>query len=487
MTYRPKITIAMPVYNGGEYFEQALDSALSQSYDDVEIIVVNDGSTDGGHTDRVAQRYAKHIRYIHKENGGVASALNAVISNMAGDAFTWLSHDDLFEPHKTEIQVDFWLQINKPTACLISDFYLIDANGVIINEIKLDREPLLDHPMLPLYRGMISGCTVFIPRAVLNDVGNFDLRLRHTQDYDLWRRIVAKHEFFLVPQTLVRSRQHPNQDSRKSDAVLETEALWRNMVLGLTELQRAGMYGSSYRFWKETSQQLYYSPNKQASALCAKKAEAALSETPVSVVIRTREDSPPQALRQSLESVRAQSYTPAEILLVAADTSALPETARDTRQVITGDIPVRAQWNSALATTAGTYVALLEAGDVFAPNKIEIQVTDLMTTGARASTTAAHTGAGMQTNISSLLWSQGSPPLRDSVPISTVMVHRSLIASGLLFGDGGRDWDTATWARLVARGDLRQLPQALSTLIRAESSSADIGSHSTNENASRVA
>ena len=71
-----RVTIAIPVFNGANYLEQAIQSALAQSHDDVEVIVVNDGSTDAGATERVAARYADKINYIHQDNKGVGGAMN---------------------------------------------------------------------------------------------------------------------------------------------------------------------------------------------------------------------------------------------------------------------------------------------------------------------------------------------------------------------------------------------------------------------------
>ena len=89
----PMVSIIIPVYNGANYLREAIDSALAQTYSNFEVIVVNDGSNDGGETDRIATSYGEKIRYFRKENGGVASALNMGIKHMKGDYFSWLSHD----------------------------------------------------------------------------------------------------------------------------------------------------------------------------------------------------------------------------------------------------------------------------------------------------------------------------------------------------------------------------------------------------------
>ena len=105
--YNPTVSIVIPAYNAANYLAEAIDSALAQTYPHIEIIVVNDGSRDEGATAAVAARYGDRIRYVEKENGGSSSALNTGIAHMTGEWFSWLSHDDLYEPDKLEKQVRY--------------------------------------------------------------------------------------------------------------------------------------------------------------------------------------------------------------------------------------------------------------------------------------------------------------------------------------------------------------------------------------------
>src|SRR5258708_2119463 len=97
---QPLVSIVIPVFNGADFLREAIDSALAQTYPRKEIIVVNDGSTDGGATESITKAFGGKIRYFFKPNGHVASALNYGIANMAGDYFSWLSHDDMYYPNK---------------------------------------------------------------------------------------------------------------------------------------------------------------------------------------------------------------------------------------------------------------------------------------------------------------------------------------------------------------------------------------------------
>ncbi len=101
----PKVTIVIPVYNGEKYVKFAIDSAINQTYKNLEVLVVDDGSTDA--TEKIAKSYGDKIRYIKKKNGGVSSALNLAIKKMTGEYFSWLSHDDVYEPNKVECEINY--------------------------------------------------------------------------------------------------------------------------------------------------------------------------------------------------------------------------------------------------------------------------------------------------------------------------------------------------------------------------------------------
>jgi hypothetical protein len=101
----PKVSIVIPVYHGSDYLRTAVDSALGQTYSKIEVIVVNDGSTDDGATRAVCLSYDDRIKYYEKTNGHVASALNFGIRHMSGEYFSWLSHDVYYQPERIALQV----------------------------------------------------------------------------------------------------------------------------------------------------------------------------------------------------------------------------------------------------------------------------------------------------------------------------------------------------------------------------------------------
>jgi len=228
--YNPLVSIVIPAYNASNYLEEAVNSALAQTYKNIEIIVVNDGSKDDGATRRVAEKFGKKIIYVEKENGGSSSALNTGIKNMKGEWFSWLSHDDLYMPEKIEKQMEY---INSLGLCgeelygnvFFSAAMLVDANGDTIRMPKASfvksmfadvrsikgNEYLIAEPTKYCYHG----CTCLIHKSVFEKIGAFDEELRFLNDVDLWFRIYsAGYKLNYIPAVLVKGRVHEKQVSR---------------------------------------------------------------------------------------------------------------------------------------------------------------------------------------------------------------------------------------------------------------------------------
>lgn len=220
---------------------ESINSALAQTYQNIEIIVINDGSTDDGITENIAQSYGERIRYYVKENGGVATALNYGIELMTGDYFSWLSHDDLYTPNKIEEQVIAALAYDYPVI-VYSDFSNIDSTGKIIQECKVSHKGQISTRCLIAIVAVtgIHGCSLLIPRIAFERYGKFRPELKYTQDYDLWFTFASVIPFIHVEQKLVLSRQHDQQDSKKYAATEAADALHTRLIqeLDLEEVIR---------------------------------------------------------------------------------------------------------------------------------------------------------------------------------------------------------------------------------------------------------
>jgi glycosyltransferase involved in cell wall biosynthesis len=218
--FNPLVSIVIPVYNGSNYMRQAIDSALNQTYKNIEILVINDGSKDD--TEQIALSYGNKIRYFNKENGGVASALNLGIKEMKGEYFSWLSHDDIYYPNKIERQIQELRGLEDRESIIFSNFD-------ILNEFKKSKYnfPILENfinqkfsyyfNMLDVFfASKIHGCSLLIAKKHFNTVGYFDESKRTVQDYLLWMSFhKAKIKFHYIPEILITSRHHQEQDTQK--------------------------------------------------------------------------------------------------------------------------------------------------------------------------------------------------------------------------------------------------------------------------------
>ena len=300
-----RVSIAMPVYNGGDHFALALESALAQTYSDIEILVVDDGSTDGGHTTDIGRRYeAQHpgrVRFFTKKNGGVASALNKAAEEMTGDLFCWLSHDDLFLPDKTERQVKFFNELGGNSSIVYSHWSYIDENGEPLYPVMLDGDRLSKSNIQPVIAGCLNGCTMMIPREIIRS-NPFDLRYRFVQDYRLWWRLAREYGMYLIPEVTVLQRLHPGQDSHKPQALVEGNALWTDMVREPVGPERLQLYGSSYLFYKAMAAWLRQTPYEEARQVAEQRAEKAFNDPDLTLYVGRQESA---ATSASLAAIRS--------------------------------------------------------------------------------------------------------------------------------------------------------------------------------------
>lgn len=269
MKYKPLVSIVIPVYNGSNYMAEAIDSALAQTYDNIEVIVVNDGSKDEGKSDEIARGYGDKIRYFPKENGGSSSALNEGIKNMQGQWFSWLSHDDLYYKDKVKNQVEYLNNLIDSgvaeedlykhilfTAC---DF--INGEGKLIKKSRFENEKALSDKISALKgneyliceptKYNFYGCGCLINKKAFDEVGGFDEKLRLINDLDMWYRLYAGgFKLHYMPEALTIGRIHKGQISRSigfSYHNPEQDMLWKRSLKYLSDNCK-GNYDVFYLF-----------------------------------------------------------------------------------------------------------------------------------------------------------------------------------------------------------------------------------------------
>ncbi len=228
----PLVSIVIPVFNGELYLAEAIDSALAQTYKNIEILVINDGSDDNGITERIANSYGEKIHYYYKPNGGVASALNLAIREMNGEYFSWLSHDDLYCENKIEEQIKALIAYKHQKNIIYSDYAIFSDNFPNATPVYLKQIQSEDFRSFLTMNSSLHGCTLLIPRIAFEEFGGFNEKLRSTQDYDLWFRMAEKYRFIHLPKVLVKARSHSKQGSFSMAGVVikERDSLFSGFI-----------------------------------------------------------------------------------------------------------------------------------------------------------------------------------------------------------------------------------------------------------------
>jgi hypothetical protein len=255
--FNPKVSIVIPAYNGSNYLSQAIDSALAQTYKNIEIIVVNDGSNDDGATEKVAKSYGKKIRYFSKENGGVSTALNYGIKHMTGDYFAWLSHDDIYFPSYIETHIEYLASSQNKDIVTYTDFNIVDENlNIMLNDTIISSLHCFDYkmtklkPEYALLQGEINGGSVLISKHILDDIGLFNENLRVAQEREMWSRIMKKYDFVNIPVVVSLIRTHREQVTRvNNNVIIETNETTKQIIDNIPIETMKRLEGSVYNFY----------------------------------------------------------------------------------------------------------------------------------------------------------------------------------------------------------------------------------------------
>jgi len=214
-----KISIVMPVLNGQKYIGESLQSILDQTYRNYELILINDGSTDG--TEAIVRSFISKmdIKYVHHPTAqGIARSVNDGISRTSGDYICFLDHDDAWFPEFLETQVRYLLE-HPDVGMVHADFQTIDPEGGIIEHSAAAcrrRTRPSGHVFRELFwDSFIVANSVLIRRECFDRLGGFDETLLWG-DYHMWLRIARHYKVDYVPRVLTKYRQHPAQSTRST-------------------------------------------------------------------------------------------------------------------------------------------------------------------------------------------------------------------------------------------------------------------------------
>lgn len=210
----PKVSVIIPTYNRLSMLKEAVESVLAQDYEDFELIVVDDGSTDG--TSEAMKQYGKRVRILeHTENRGVSAARNRGILHARGKYVAFLDSDDLWGKGKLNIQAAFLDDNPHYPLCYTDEIWI--RRGKRVNPMKKHSKysGWIFEKCLPLC--IISPSSAMMRKNLFSKVGLFDEALPVCEDYDFWLRVSARFPIFFIHKKLIVKRGgHPDQLSQRS-------------------------------------------------------------------------------------------------------------------------------------------------------------------------------------------------------------------------------------------------------------------------------
>ncbi len=251
-----KVSIVIPVYNASKYIDECIQSALDQTYTDIEVIAVDDGSKDDSL--QKLKKYSEKIKVLTKENGGTPTALNAGIKAMSGEWFKWVSADDVLEKNAIEelLNVANTLGEESKSCILYSNYELIDAKSKIVGEFiepNYNNLKNFERNVILLDDFFGNGSTCFIHKSIFDRFGLFDEKIGFQEDYEFWLRCCMLNDcrLYLIPKKLAKYRLHEEQLTQKRFSKTSQHAQFvRDLILSRLPEGERNRYLNALRIYK---------------------------------------------------------------------------------------------------------------------------------------------------------------------------------------------------------------------------------------------
>ena len=251
-----KVSVIIPVYNSEKFLKETLESVIHQTSSDVEIIAINDGSTDNSL--EILKKYENKITIINQKNMGLAEAVNTGIKKMSGHWLKWLSPDDILYPNAIEILVEEAKKLPENTI-LYSNWTMIDEKGKKLRdfyESNYNELSNFDYNVRLLDGQQINVNTTLIPHSLFSkNLSMNPLIDIILVDYDFFLRAGLLHQtrFFLIEKPLIKYRIHDSQQShQKILASLKNLEIVKNEILSSLTNKTNDQYLDALRNYKKT-------------------------------------------------------------------------------------------------------------------------------------------------------------------------------------------------------------------------------------------
>jgi glycosyltransferase involved in cell wall biosynthesis len=205
MNNKNKVSVIIPVYNRDGWIGDCIDSVLSQTYENFELIVVDDGSTDS--TQDIFKKYRENnenIKVLFQQNKGVSSARNLGIKAAEGEYIAFLDSDDIWKSEKLETQISYFNLTPGAYVCQTDEVWI--RNGKRVNPGKRHKKPSGDIFIDSLSLCLVSPSAVMMKKDFFEKAGLFDEEMTACEDYDLWLRASLLFDFHIVEEPLVVKR-----------------------------------------------------------------------------------------------------------------------------------------------------------------------------------------------------------------------------------------------------------------------------------------
>ena len=221
----PKVSICIPTYNRKDYLRETINSVFAQTYKDYEVVVVDDGSTDG--TAEMLKNTGLPVRYYRQQNSGDAAARNKLIKLAQGEFIAFVDSDDLLM-HDAIDRMMKVMEAEGGETIVYGPYLRIDRNGHVYGRFK--SKQYSGYITKYLFKNIfVYSCGSMFPKKVLEIAGGFDVSLPVCSDYDLWLRLSLKYRFVALAESTFKRRRHA-----KNLSAISTE----NRMLELKVLER---------------------------------------------------------------------------------------------------------------------------------------------------------------------------------------------------------------------------------------------------------
>jgi len=215
----PAVTVYITNYNYAQYLEQSIQSVLGQTFDNFELIIIDDGSTDGSQEIMQKHETRDNVFVVLQQNRGLNATNNVALSLARGKYIIRLDADDFFDSHSLEVMVAE-MERQPDLALIFPDYYIVDEYGEVVEQVRrhdfVNGVSLLDQPA--------HGACTIIRRDILKTLGGYDEAFTRQDGYDLWLNIVNSYPVKNINLPLFYYRQHGDNLTKDETKLLTTRA-----------------------------------------------------------------------------------------------------------------------------------------------------------------------------------------------------------------------------------------------------------------------